>query len=158
MSRNYSSRKHSNSSKREGTGKKIPTLKNAAECRNWLERDEERTHEVRRFDVWYAYLQRVSYGSTINKARPVLVISNDNVSRKANTVTVLPLTSNESRAEYAHNGKLSNIGDKYSESAVLCDQIVTIDKHQLNKKITHVSSREDQNKIEQSLMLYLGMA
>ena len=46
-----------------------------------------------RGDVFYADLDP-SIGSEANKRRPCLIVSNDANNRAANTVTILPITSN----------------------------------------------------------------
>jgi mRNA interferase MazF len=51
---------------------------------------------MRRGEIYYADLSP-TVGSEINKRRPVLIVSNDANNRAANTVTVLPVTSNISR-------------------------------------------------------------
>ena len=47
-------------------------------------------------EIYYANLSPTS-GSEIDKHRPVLVVSNDANNRAANTVTILPITSNVTR-------------------------------------------------------------
>ena len=51
---------------------------------------------MRRGEIYYADLSP-TVGSEINKRRPVLIVSNEANNRAANTVTVLPITSNTSR-------------------------------------------------------------
>ena len=51
---------------------------------------------MKRGEIYYADLSP-TVGSEINKLRPVLIVSNDANNRAANTVTVLPVTSNVSR-------------------------------------------------------------
>lgn len=51
---------------------------------------------MRRGEIYYADLSP-TVGSEINKRRPVLIVSNDANNRAANTVTVLPITSNVSK-------------------------------------------------------------
>ena len=48
---------------------------------------------MKRGDIYFADLNP-TVGSEINKRRPVLIVSNDANNRAANTVTVLPITSN----------------------------------------------------------------
>ncbi len=51
---------------------------------------------MRRGEICYADLS-LTVGSEISKRRPALIVSNDANHRTANTVTVLPITSNVSR-------------------------------------------------------------
>ncbi len=48
---------------------------------------------MKRGEIYYANLSP-TVGSEIDKSRPVLVVSNDANNRAANTVTILPITSN----------------------------------------------------------------
>lgn len=48
---------------------------------------------MKRGEIYYADLSP-TVGSEINKRRPVLIVSNDANNRAANTITVLPITSN----------------------------------------------------------------
>ena len=51
---------------------------------------------MKRGEIYYANLSP-TVGSEIDKRRPVLVVSNDANNRAANTVTILPITSNVTR-------------------------------------------------------------
>ena len=51
---------------------------------------------MKRGEIYYADLSP-TVGSEINKRRPVLIVSNDANNRAANTMTVLPITSNVSK-------------------------------------------------------------
>lgn len=51
---------------------------------------------MRRGEIYYADLSPTA-GSEINQRRPVLIVSNEANNRAANTVTVLPITSNIAR-------------------------------------------------------------
>jgi mRNA interferase MazF len=48
---------------------------------------------MKRGEIYYADLSP-TVGSEINKRRPVLIVSNDANNRAANTITILPITSN----------------------------------------------------------------
>jgi mRNA interferase MazF len=51
---------------------------------------------MNRGDIYFADLSP-TVGSEINKRRPVLIVSNNANNRAANTITVLPITSNVSK-------------------------------------------------------------
>lgn len=51
---------------------------------------------MKRGEIYFADLSP-TVGSEINKRRPVLIVSNNANNRAANTVTILPITSNVSR-------------------------------------------------------------
>jgi len=53
---------------------------------------------MKRGEIYYANLSP-TVGSEMDKRRPVLIVSNDINNRAATTVTILPITSNISRAK-----------------------------------------------------------
>lgn len=84
---------------------------------------------VARFEVWLIGLDPTQ-GSEIQKTRPCLVISPDEMNRWLRTVIVAPITSTEraypSRAPIMFQGK---------SGQVALDQIRTVDKSRLIKKL-----------------------
>ena len=51
---------------------------------------------MKRGEICYANLSP-AVGSEMDKRRPILIVSNDANNRAANTVTILPITSNVTR-------------------------------------------------------------
>ena len=88
---------------------------------------------VNRFDVYWANLDP-TIGSEMKKTRPVIVVSPDVMNRNLNTVIVCPLTS--SLKNYPTRVNLIIAG---KEGAIALDQIRTIDKERLAKRITSLS-------------------
>jgi mRNA interferase MazF len=52
--------------------------------------------QMKRGEIYYANLSP-AVGSEMHKRRPILIVSNDANNRAANTVTILPITSNVTR-------------------------------------------------------------
>jgi len=92
---------------------------------------------IRRYDVYLANLQPV-IGAEIDKTRPVVVVSQNEMNRNLSTVVVCPLTST------IHPGWRSRIevtfGGQKSEIAV--DQIRTLSTLRLKKKIGEISAED----------------
>ena len=87
-------------------------------------------YPMRRGEIYYADLSP-TIGTEINKRRPVLIVSNEANNRAANTVTVLPITSNVSRVypfEIALAPKDSGL-PKHSKAQA--QQIRTISKERI---------------------------
>lgn len=85
---------------------------------------------MRRGEIYYADLSP-TIGTEINKRRPVLIVSNEANNRAANTVTVLPITSNVSRRypfEIALSPKDSGLP---KPSKAQAQQIRTISKERI---------------------------
>ncbi len=90
-----------------------------------------------RYDIFYADLNP-ALGSEIKKVRPVVIISQDEMNIHLETVVVCPLTSKihplwRSRLQVICAGKKAEIA---------VDQIRTISKQRLKKKIDRISNKE----------------
>jgi mRNA interferase MazF len=91
----------------------------------------------KRYDIYYADLNP-TLGSEISKTRPVVIISDDAMNKYLETVVVCPITSKihptwRTRLQF-------NCVDQQSEIAV--DQIRTISKTRLKKKIDQLSNND----------------
>ena len=85
---------------------------------------------MRRGEIYFADLSP-TIGTETNKRRPVLIVSNEANNRAANTVTVLPITSNVSRIypfEIALSPKDSGLP---KPSKAQAQQIRTISKERI---------------------------
>lgn len=85
---------------------------------------------MRRGEIYYADLSP-TIGSEINKRRPVLIVSNDANNRAANTVTVLPITSNVSRIHPFEIPLSLKDSGLPKPSKALAQQIRTISKQRI---------------------------
>lgn len=85
--------------------------------------------EVNRFEVWLVSLDPV-IGSEIKKTRPCLIVSPDEANYSLATVTIVPMTTTihnyPTRVACAFKGKSGQLA---------VDQIKTVDKHRLQKKL-----------------------
>jgi len=91
--------------------------------------------EVKRFDVYLVNLDP-TVGHEIKKSRPCLVISPDEMNRYISTVIVAPMTTKgrdyPTRVPCTFQGK---------EGQVVIDQIRTIDKIRLIKRLGKIDSQ-----------------
>ena len=94
-------------------------------------------------------------GSEINKTRPAMMISNDINNQNAQTVTVIPITSNIGKIYPFEAFLSSQESGLLKHSKAKCNQIRTVDKNRLVKPIGKVSI-EKLKEIENSLFLHLG--
>lgn len=111
---------------------------------------------ISKWDIWFANLDPV-IGSEQGKARPVLIISNNDVNMILNVVNVLPITSRkENRLIYPNEIFLSsgNYGMK-KDSIILCQQIRTLDKIRMIKKMGSVDEINKQLEIIDALTFQL---
>jgi len=90
---------------------------------------------VKRFDVYLVNLDP-TVGSEIQKTWPCLVISPDEMNRNIRTVIIAPMTS----AQKDYPTRVTSIFRK-KEGQIVLDQIRTIDKARLVKKLGTIDSR-----------------
>ena len=90
---------------------------------------------VKRFDVFLATLDP-TLGTEIQKTRPCLVVSPDDMNRFAKTVIIAPMTTRgheyPSRVACKFQGK---------QGRVVLDQIRAVDKRRLVRKLGRVDTR-----------------
>ena len=112
--------------------------------------------EVKRGYIFYADLSPV-VGSEQGGVRPVLVIQNDVGNCYSPTVIVAAITSQIEKAKLPTHVEISS--GEYNlekDSVILLEQIRTIDKQRLNKKITQLDNRV-MRKVDEALRISLGL-
>lgn len=107
----------------------------------------------KRMEIWYASLPLDRRTSVQGGNRPVVIISNDICNEKSNTVTVAPITSQLKHLEMPTHVLIENLKDE--TSMVLAEQIMTVDKRFLDRKIG--DCKESEEKIEKALMEQIGI-
>ena len=111
---------------------------------------------IRRGEVHIAAIDPV-VGKEISKTRPVVVVSNDMNNRYSGTVTVLPVTSGNLDKIYPFEVFLpKGSGNLPKDSKVKADQIRTLDKARLVKRIGKLGDDEIAE-IEKAVRLHLGV-
>jgi len=84
---------------------------------------------MNRFDVYTVTLDP-TIGSEIKKTRPCVVISPDEINRYINTVIIAPMTTTKRKYKSRLNIKFQG-----KDNQIVLDQIRTVDKQRLIKKI-----------------------
>jgi mRNA interferase MazF len=111
---------------------------------------------MRRGEIYYADLSP-TVGTEINKRRPVLVVSNDANNRAADTITVLPITSNVSRV-YPFELLLPRRESGLSKpSKAQAQQIRTISKERLRGGAVGRLNVSLMRKAEDAMRLHLDL-
>ncbi|MDX2452201.1 type II toxin-antitoxin system PemK/MazF family toxin [Desulfosarcina sp.] len=90
---------------------------------------------VKRFDVYLVSLDP-TVESEIKKTRPCLIVSPDEMNRNIHTVIIAPMTS-------AHKDFPTRVSCTFrkKQGQIVLDQIRTIDKVRLTKKLGTIGSR-----------------
>lgn len=111
---------------------------------------------MKRGEIYYANLNS-SIGSKIDKRRPVLLVSNNANNRAANTVTILPITSNTSRI-YPFEVLLETSDSGLTKlSKVQAQQIRTISKQRISKERLGKLSEEIMQLVNAAIKLHLKL-
>ena len=111
---------------------------------------------MKRGEIYYANLSP-TIGSEIDKRRPVLVVSNDANNRAANTVTILPITSNVTRVypfEVLLNPEDSGLP---KPSKVQAQQVRTISQQRISSDAVGSLSEEIMQLVNAALKLHLDV-
>ncbi|XZN92632.1 MAG: type II toxin-antitoxin system PemK/MazF family toxin [Microcoleus sp.] len=111
---------------------------------------------MKRGEIYYANLSP-TVGSEIDKRRPVLVVSNDANNRAANTVTILPITSNVTRIypfEVLLNPEDSGLS---KPSKVQAQQVRTISKQRITSDAVGSLNEEIMQLVNAALKLHLDV-
>lgn len=115
-----------------------------------------------KWEIWFANLGR-HYGTRIQSGcRPVLIISNNASNAKAETVTVLPLTSKMKRLEMPCHTiiditQVRRLAEPFYISTVLAEQITTIPKSALVSVLACVDDEDKKRDVEETVAAYLDM-
>lgn len=111
---------------------------------------------MKRGEIYYANLSP-AVGSEMDKRRPILIVSNDANNRAANTVTILPLTSNVTRIypfEVLLNPEDSGLS---TPSKVQAQQVRTISKQRINSETVGIVSEEIMLLVDAAIKLHLDL-
>src|SRR5690349_13048554 len=111
---------------------------------------------MKRGEIYFAHLDP-TMGSEINKKRPVVIISNDANNRAAETLTVLPITSNVEKIYPFEVGLEVNESNLPKKSKVQCQQIRTLSKKRFDRSLIAKLSEANIVKIEKALRLHLSI-
>ena len=108
------------------------------------------------FDIWFANLPAVA-GSIQSGMRPVVIVSNNAANKFSPVITAVPLTSNLHKTALPTHVLLREPG-LTSPSLALCEQILSVDKSCLVKRIGSVESSFSRLALRHALLVQLNLA
>lgn len=112
--------------------------------------------EIKRGDIVLAGLEPVK-GSEQGGVRPVLVIQNDEGNKFSPTTIIAPITSKEFSKEFPTNVAMSKQESRLNnDSTVLLNQVRTIDKSRVIKKISSLDFYT-MKKVDFAIKISLGL-
>ncbi len=103
---------------------------------------------IKRFEIYWVNLDP-SVGREINKTRPAVVISPNEVNDALGTILVAPITSSKRNFPTRIGFELSG-----NENYIALDQIRAVDKTRLNKKISVLNGQTAQTVCERLQELF----
>ena len=111
---------------------------------------------IRRGEVFLATLDPV-VGREIAKTRPVVVVSNDKNNEFSGTVTILPIASTNVEKTYPFEVFFRRgTGNLPKDSKAKADQIRTLDKRRLVRKMGRLAEKEN-SQINEAMRIHLGL-
>jgi len=112
--------------------------------------------KIQRGDIVVANLEPTK-GAEQGKIRPVLIIQNDVSNEYSPTTIIAPITSKIHIKEYPTNVFVSKKDSSlHLDSTIMFNQIRTIDKSRISKKISHLDS-EILRKVDLAIKISLGL-
>ena len=112
--------------------------------------------DVTRGDVYYADLNPV-VGSEQGGVRPVLVIQNNIGNKYSPTIIVAAITSKIEKAKLPTHVEIPADRSKLNrDSVVLLEQIRTIDKKRLKRRVTHLNDNI-LKRVDEAVEISLGL-
>ena len=110
-----------------------------------------------RLELWLVDLPKADDNTHVQYGvRPAIVISNDAANENSPAVTVIPLTSNRKKGQLPTHVFISNHGLSRS-SIALCEQIHTLDKSRMIKKLGQITNPFTIKAVEYGLAVQLGL-
>lgn len=110
---------------------------------------------IKRGEIYYAELNPV-IGSEQGGTRPVLIISNDIGNRHSPTVIAAAITSKQTKHRLPTHYHLVNVKQMPADSIVLLEQLRTLDKRRLGKRIAQLDE-STMAAISKLLLISLGV-
>lgn len=110
--------------------------------------------EIHRGEIWYISFGQ-TFGSEMQKTRPVVIISNESCNTHSSICTVVPITSKEKKPLPTHVDIPESI--EVVHGIIMCEQITTISKLRL---VNYVGNIDDSTlqKIEQCICVQCAIS
>lgn len=111
---------------------------------------------MKRGEIYFANLNP-TMGAEIKKTRPVLIVSNNANNNAADTITVIPITSNTKKVfPFEALLEIKNTG-LVKQSKAQCHQIRTISKLRISGNVVGIVKGEIMEEVEQAIKLHLSL-
>lgn len=119
-------------------------------------RTTKRTERVKKFDICLVKLPSSEEGNLVfGGMHPAIIVSNDRCNKYSPSVTIVPMTSKRKKYLPTHVN-LCGFG-LCGAGIALCEQVTTIDKTQITKKLGYIHDRGVQNAIHHAIRVQIAM-
>lgn len=112
--------------------------------------------EIKRGDIYMAQLGDHPDGSIQAGYRPVIVCSNNMANRYSTVITVIPLTTQRKKKLPTH-ACLEGCGLPQKFSIALCEQILSLNKIKLQKRIGTIRNTIYEEQIKKAIAIQLDL-
>lgn len=112
--------------------------------------------ELKKYDVIYADLG-LNKGSIQSSKRYCIVVSNDRCCKYSPVITIIPCTTSETKARIPTHLPLEAKDGLKKPSIALGEQILTINKIDIQRKCGHISDKNIQEGINNILRIQLSL-
>ena len=113
----------------------------------------EELFKMKKFDIVMVDLGDNEAGVQ-SKRRPCLVVAN---SEKSLTSIVLPITSKQNHSWYRTHVSVGKESGLLKDSQILCEQIKTVAKTKIGKKVAEVKDVHIQERINEAMKFTIGL-
>lgn len=113
----------------------------------------EEWFKMKKFDIVMVDLGNNEPGVE-SKRRPCLVVAN---SEKSLTSIVLPITSKQNHSWYRTHVSVGRESGLLKDSQILCEQIKTVAKTKIGKKVAEVKDVHIQERINEAMKFTIGI-
>ena len=115
-------------------------------------------NSVRRYDIWLADIPQTGENSHTQRGiRPVVVVSNDMANRFSPVISIVPMTANLNKTALPTHVYLRTSGLDRA-SLALCEQVTTLDKQHLIRRLGAVDKAFQRLAIQHGLAVQLGLS
>ena len=108
------------------------------------------------YELWLSDIPTYLGNHVLQGFRPVLIVSNNASNAYSPNITAVPLTSQLNKQPLPTHVLLQEQG-LHKDSLVLCEQIITLDKSCLRRRLGHISNDDDRLAVRRALAIHLGI-
>lgn len=111
---------------------------------------------IKNGDIYMAELPDDADGSLQSGTRPVIIVSNNLANKHSPVITVIPMTAQMSKKKLPTHAVIENCGLE-KKSIVLAEQIMSINKKNLERKMGTISETVYESKVKKAMKVQLGL-